>query len=128
VFIFESYRRSSDKPAAAEASTIINQNTLLSTEAVDIIVESLTQVPENSSIPSHRIGQMVDFKWRLGVAVNSNSCTDLQSPYISVSFAVEESDGTKNYHSAELTLDQFKVRKTATFAALHLWYSFVPLD
>ena len=122
VYIFESFRRANDQPDSTTMTSILQQNTVLSSDLISIIVEHLSKIDKTPAAQSekkliHRIGQMVDFKWRLGVAVSSNSCRDLQNPYVVVSFAVVESDGTKNYHSAELTLEQFQVMsKSVSFS------------
>ena len=117
VYIFESYRRATDQPDLdiSSLSSILQQNTVLSPAIISILVEHLSKIVKTTSATEkkriHRIGQMVDFKWRLGVAITSNSCRDLQNPYVVVSFAVVESDGSKKYHSAELTLEQFQVNQ-----------------
>ena len=123
MYIFESYRRANDQPDldSTTMTSTLQQNTVLSPAIISIIVEHLSKIEKKTpqsekKLIIHRIGQMVDFKWRLGVAISSNSCRDLQNPYVVVSFAVVESDGTKIYHSAELTLEQFQVSKSFLFS------------
>lgn len=118
MYIFESYRRATDQPDLdiSSMTSILQQNTVLSSGIISILVEHLSKIEKTTPQIEKRIGQMVDFKWRLGVAITSNSCRDLQNPYVVVSFAVVESDGSKKYHSAELTLEQFQVNQLGSFS------------
>ena len=52
---------------------------------------------------------MLNFKWRVGVAMSSSKCKSLAHPYVLISFDIKEVDGSITHHSAELTFDQFKV-------------------
>ena len=65
--------------------------------------------------PSHdhgiqiKAGQLVDFKWRLGVAISSSSCKNLASPYVAMSFTVQNANGNKIHHTVELSYKEFQV-------------------
>lgn len=53
--------------------------------------------------------QLVDFKWRLGVAICSSSCKNLASPYVAVTFSVRDRSGKITNRSAELSYREFQV-------------------
>lgn len=61
------------------------------------------------SSPLQLSGKIQNLKWRVGVAMSSNKCKNLTSPYVLLTFDVKEVDGTFTHHSTELTYDQFKV-------------------
>lgn len=54
-------------------------------------------------------GKMINFEWRIGVAVSSSKCNNIYAPYVAISFDINEPNGQTTSHSAELTYEQFKV-------------------
>jgi hypothetical protein len=52
---------------------------------------------------------MLNFQWKIGVAISSNTCKSLFSPYVSIRFDLKNEEGVLVPHTAELTYDQFKV-------------------
>lgn len=54
------------------------------------------------------IGQLVDIKWKLGMAVSSDTCRSLNSPYISILMKVADTSGEISYKSFEMTVVQFQ--------------------
>jgi hypothetical protein len=55
-------------------------------------------------------GKLSNFKWRVGVALSSNKCKNLSSPYVLVSFDICELNGSIVHHACELSFEEFKVR------------------
>ncbi|TSV41653.1 COMM domain-containing protein 6 [Bagarius yarrelli] len=55
------------------------------------------------------IGQLVDLQWKLGMAVSSDTCRSLNSPYISILIKIADTSGEISYKSFEMTVPQFQV-------------------
>ncbi|XP_041115687.1 COMM domain-containing protein 6-like isoform X2 [Polyodon spathula] len=60
--------------------------------------------------PSHTItvGQLVDFQWKLAMAISSDTCRSLNYPYISMTLKVANSSGQITSKSFEMTIPQFQ--------------------
>ncbi|NXY48370.1 COMD6 protein, partial [Ceuthmochares aereus] len=54
------------------------------------------------------VGQFVDIKWKLGVAVSSDSCRSLKYPYVTVMLKVADPSGQITDKSFEMTIPQFQ--------------------
>ncbi|XP_036429342.1 COMM domain-containing protein 6 isoform X2 [Colossoma macropomum] len=54
------------------------------------------------------IGQLVDIQWKLGMAVSSDTCRSLNSPYISILMKIANTSGEISYKSFEMTVLQFQ--------------------
>lgn len=54
------------------------------------------------------IGQLVDLQWKLGMAVSSDTCRSLNSPYVSLLLRIAEPSGHVSQRSFELTVPQFQ--------------------
>lgn len=54
------------------------------------------------------IGQLIDMQWKLGMAVSSDSCRSLNSPFISVLLKYMDTSGEMSYKSFEMTVQQFQ--------------------
>ncbi|XP_069736370.1 COMM domain-containing protein 6 isoform X2 [Phaenicophaeus curvirostris] len=54
------------------------------------------------------VGQFVDIKWKLGVAVSSDSCRSLKYPYVTVMLKVVDPSGQITDKSFEMTIPQFQ--------------------
>ncbi|XP_034418089.1 COMM domain-containing protein 6 [Cyclopterus lumpus] len=54
------------------------------------------------------IGQLVDMQWKLGMAVSSDTCRSLNSPYVSLLLKVVEPSGQIRHRSFEMTIPQFQ--------------------
>uniref|UniRef100_G3SLZ6 COMM domain-containing protein 6 n=2 Tax=Loxodonta africana TaxID=9785 RepID=G3SLZ6_LOXAF len=53
-------------------------------------------------------GQLVDFQWKLGMAVSSDSCRSLRYPYVAVMLKVADHSGQVKSKSFEMTVPQFQ--------------------
>lgn len=53
--------------------------------------------------------QLVDMKWKLGVAVSSDECKSLNSPFVTMTLRVADSSGKISTHTIEMTVTQFQV-------------------
>lgn len=54
------------------------------------------------------IGQLVDMQWKLGMAVSSDTCRSLNSPYVMVMLKVADPSGQICQKSFEMTIQQFQ--------------------
>ncbi|XP_061851541.1 COMM domain-containing protein 6 isoform X1 [Colius striatus] len=54
------------------------------------------------------VGQFVDIKWKLGVAMSSDNCRSLKYPYVTVTLKVADPSGQITDRSFEMTIPQFK--------------------
>ncbi|XP_060784690.1 COMM domain-containing protein 6 [Neoarius graeffei] len=54
------------------------------------------------------IGQLVDIQWKLGMAVSSDTCRSLNSPYICILMKIADTSGGISYKSFEMTVLQFQ--------------------
>ncbi|XP_028847462.1 COMM domain-containing protein 6 [Denticeps clupeoides] len=59
-------------------------------------------------LPAVRIGQLVDLRWKLAMAVSSDTCRSLNSPYVTLSLKVADSSGEVTHKSFEMTIPQFQ--------------------
>ncbi|RVE58293.1 hypothetical protein OJAV_G00207960 [Oryzias javanicus] len=57
---------------------------------------------------SLRIGQVVDVQWRLGMAVSSDICRSLNSPYVTLLLKIAEPSGQMCQKSFEMSIPQFQ--------------------
>uniref|UniRef100_A0A8C2H590 TBC1 domain family member 4 n=1 Tax=Cyprinus carpio TaxID=7962 RepID=A0A8C2H590_CYPCA len=53
--------------------------------------------------------KLVDIQWKLGMAVSSDTCRSLNSPFISVLMKIADTSGEMSYKSFEMTVQQFQV-------------------
>ncbi|XP_054887802.1 COMM domain-containing protein 6 [Poeciliopsis prolifica] len=54
------------------------------------------------------IGQLVDMQWKLGMAVSSDTCRSLNSPYVSLLLKIVEPSGQICQRAFEMTIPQFQ--------------------
>ncbi|NXO04869.1 COMD6 protein, partial [Rhinopomastus cyanomelas] len=54
------------------------------------------------------VGQFVDLKWKLGVAMSSDTCRSLKYPYVTVTLRVADPSGQITDKSFEMPIPQFK--------------------
>ncbi|XP_035176467.1 COMM domain-containing protein 6 isoform X1 [Oxyura jamaicensis] len=54
------------------------------------------------------VGQFVDIKWKLGVAMSSDTCRSLKYPYVTVTLKVADPSGQITNKTFEMTIPQFK--------------------
>ncbi|KAM4862796.1 COMM domain-containing protein 6-like [Urocitellus parryii] len=52
--------------------------------------------------------QLVDFQWKLGMAVSSDSCRSLKYPYVAVMLKVADHSGQVKIKSFEMKIPQFQ--------------------
>ncbi|XP_072832503.1 COMM domain-containing protein 6 isoform X2 [Vicugna pacos] len=52
--------------------------------------------------------QLLDFQWKLGMAVSSDSCRSLKYPYVAVMLKVADESGQVKKKSFEMTIPQFQ--------------------
>ena len=50
--------------------------------------------------------QLIDFQWKLGMAVSSDSCRSLKYPYVAVMLKVADHSGQVKNKSFEMTIPQ----------------------
>lgn len=54
------------------------------------------------------IGKLVSMETKLGVAVSSDSCKRLNTPFVTLLLKIEDAGGVVTSHSVELSLAQFQ--------------------
>ncbi|KAJ6652633.1 hypothetical protein lerEdw1_011247 [Lerista edwardsae] len=54
------------------------------------------------------VGQLIDFQWKLGMAVSSDSCKSLKSPYVTMTIKVADVMGHITTRTFEMTVPQFQ--------------------
>ncbi|XP_078246904.1 COMM domain-containing protein 6 isoform X2 [Pogona vitticeps] len=54
------------------------------------------------------VGQLIDFQWKLGVTVSSDSCKSLKSPYVTIAVKVADASGHITNKTFEMTVPQFQ--------------------
>ncbi|NWU91122.1 COMD6 protein, partial [Upupa epops] len=94
-------------------TTLGNAINVLPKHAVQVIChiwneqgKSITMSEETRNMAT--VGQFVDMKWKLGVAVSSDTCRSLKYPYVTVTLKVTDSSGQITDKSFEMPIPQFK--------------------
>lgn len=54
------------------------------------------------------VGQLIDVQWKVGVAMSSDTCKQLNSPFVSLTLTVADPGGNLKTYPLELTMDQFR--------------------
>ncbi|XP_013383850.1 COMM domain-containing protein 6-like [Lingula anatina] len=54
------------------------------------------------------VGQLIDFQWKLGVAMSSDGCRNLNTPFVTVLLKVADPSGHVTTRSFEMTVIQFQ--------------------
>ncbi|KAJ8349964.1 hypothetical protein SKAU_G00250940 [Synaphobranchus kaupii] len=54
------------------------------------------------------VGQLVDVQWKLGMAISSDTCRSLNSPYVSLLMKIADTSGHISSKSFEMTVSQFQ--------------------
>lgn len=57
---------------------------------------------------SLQVGKLLDVQWTLGVAVTSNTCKNINSPFITMAVNVKDSSGNVVSTSFEMSLTEFQ--------------------
>jgi hypothetical protein len=55
------------------------------------------------------VGQLLDFEWKLGVAVESSNCKALNAPFVSILLRTLDDNGKVISHAFELSFSEFQV-------------------
>ncbi|XDB55965.1 hypothetical protein AB1E18_009428 [Capra hircus] len=70
---------------------------------------TLNRAMEESSEPQlDAKSKLIDFQWKLGMAVSSDSCRSLKYPYVAVMLKVADHSGQVKNKSFEMTIPQFQ--------------------
>uniref|UniRef100_A0A9L0RMH1 COMM domain-containing protein 6 n=2 Tax=Equus TaxID=9789 RepID=A0A9L0RMH1_HORSE len=59
-------------------------------------------------VPPSSVKMLIDFQWKLGMAVSSDSCRSLKYPYVAVMLKVADHSGQVKNKSFEMTIPQFQ--------------------
>ncbi|XP_060064354.1 COMM domain-containing protein 6-like [Ylistrum balloti] len=54
------------------------------------------------------VGQLVDLKWKVGVAMSSDICRSLNSSYVAMAIKVADPSGKVTSHKFEMSVQQFQ--------------------
>ncbi|XP_039221777.1 COMM domain-containing protein 6 [Crotalus tigris] len=60
------------------------------------------------AVPVAAAGQLIDFQWKLGMAISADSCKSLKLPCVTVAFKVADSLGNVTCKTIEMTISQFQ--------------------
>ncbi|CAG2212636.1 COMMD6 [Mytilus edulis] len=60
------------------------------------------------SFPMFDVGKLIDMQWKLGVAVSSDDCRNLNSTFVAMTLKVADTSGNLTSHAFEMTIPQFK--------------------
>ncbi|XP_007423331.1 COMM domain-containing protein 6 [Python bivittatus] len=52
--------------------------------------------------------QLIDFQWKLGIAISADSCKSLKSPCVTVALKVADGSGSVTCKTFEMTVPQFQ--------------------
>ena len=55
--------------------------------------------------------QLIDFQWKLGVALQSSACRSLNHSFVGVQLRTADSAGNESTHTFELSIAEFKARR-----------------
>lgn len=113
-YIYNSYKLSKPKVDSSSIANILDTKSFLSRECIEKIVGKLDQYGQNNDLLSLNMikttsNHMVNFKWKIGLSINSNRCDNLRSPFVKISYDIQSPSGNLTPFSAELTIEQFKV-------------------
>lgn len=97
-------------------NTEFNQNLTLSLKFTERCSNCISQIwKENGDIslqghshPLFDVGKLVDMQWKLGVAVSSDSCKNLNASFVAMTVKVADNTGKLTTHSFEMSIPQFK--------------------
>jgi COMM domain containing 6 len=64
---------------------------------------------EVANIEKLNLGKLVDMKWQVGVSVSSNSCKNLQTPFVRLTLHIADSNERIVPHSFQLSLAEFEL-------------------
>ncbi|PVD35041.1 hypothetical protein C0Q70_06322 [Pomacea canaliculata] len=62
----------------------------------------------NSSDCKVDVGQLLDIKWKLGFAVSSDDCKNLNFPFVTLVLKTADVSNQEHLHTVEMTLAQFR--------------------
>eukprot|EP01041_Mallomonas_annulata_P011134 gene11134-23272_t len=87
--------------------------TNLSISAINAFIHSYNQISENNvfiAIKSLSLQseEMVDFKWKINIAMGSNNCASLLHTFVLLSIIMRDHRGNLKTHVIELTPEEFK--------------------
>ncbi|NXW94382.1 COMD6 protein, partial [Alopecoenas beccarii] len=111
-FLFSTAARS-NLSAEELVTTLSNAVSALPKHAVQVIRHVWNEQGKSISMSEDArnmatVGQFVDIKWKLGVAMSSDTCRSLKYPYVTVMLKVADPSGQITDRSFEMTIPQFK--------------------
>jgi hypothetical protein len=117
-FIYNSYKNSNPKPTPSSIANILDNKSFLSRECIEKIVEKIEQYELDNNVlqlsdidKTKKSNRMINFKWKIGIAMASNNCNNLRSPYVKLSYDIRSPSGMLTPFSMELSIEQFKVNR-----------------
>ncbi|XP_064609054.1 COMM domain-containing protein 6-like [Liolophura sinensis] len=54
------------------------------------------------------VGQLVDMKWKLGVAMSSDCCRNLNVPYVTITLVIADTSGKQLTNTIEMSVTEFQ--------------------
>ncbi|RYH31797.1 hypothetical protein EON65_01915 [archaeon] len=110
-FIVKSMKQAQPACSLSQTAIILASNTVLTKDCIEKILLKVKEYSTTKTDKSEQAlhGRLKNLKWRIGVALSSNTCRNLLAPYVNLSFEVTNSEGKPSPVCLELTYEQFKV-------------------
>mmetsp|Transcript_1749 Transcript_1749/g.2802 ORF Transcript_1749/g.2802 Transcript_1749/m.2802 type:complete len:176 (+) Transcript_1749:378-905(+) len=112
-YIYRAYKQASSLPSAQEIVAVLDNYTILSRDCMEYVIHTMinfhSEITLESAAKKLKFCKLTNFNWKIGLAIASKSCNQLNRPYVNIQFNLTTANGDVSTHSAELTVDQFKV-------------------
>ncbi|ESO94035.1 hypothetical protein LOTGIDRAFT_153516 [Lottia gigantea] len=102
-----------NKETGEELKSRLDKLSVLSNDKINLLVQAWQKegkqlILTGCVFQDLNIGKLLDIKWKLGMAVSSNDCKHLNTPYVTMAITVADQSGTAIQHSIEMTVPQFR--------------------
>lgn len=117
-YLITSWISSTPRPSAKEAAIFLDLNSALSRDVIEMLVTTFCEVARadqsvfvTSTVNSGKVERL---RWKLGVAVGSSKCADINAPYVQISLQLRLPGDYFLSRKVELSYDDF-LKLVATF-------------
>ncbi|KAH3832334.1 COMM domain-containing protein 6-like isoform X1 [Dreissena polymorpha] len=99
--------------SSEEFSGILESSSLFQAPTCSALTTVWSQQRSNLQLSNEQrhvlgVGQLLDLQWKLGMAVTSDQCRNLNSPYVTLTFTVGDPGGSVRTHTVEMSTAQFR--------------------
>ncbi|XP_071951190.1 COMM domain-containing protein 6-like [Antedon mediterranea] len=109
VFVFRSSAKCNATPD--ELADELSKSLLWDATTVSVMKQLWNEQGKLLSTPATRllnVGKLIDMRWKLGMAMSSESCKNINSPFVTISLKVANSSGLVTTRSFEMTISEFQ--------------------